>query len=79
MGSESALEGKKMGSLYSAAKFGLRGFAQSVREECRNSDVRVSIVNPGLVRTPFFENLNFGKELCLMVAKYFLIKNYLCK
>ena len=59
MGSESALEGKKMGSLYSAAKFGLRGFAQSVREECRNSDVRVSIVNPGLVRTPFFENLNF--------------------
>tara|TARA_Y100000739_G_scaffold163873_1_gene141930 strand:+ start:478 stop:1182 length:705 start_codon:yes stop_codon:yes gene_type:complete len=59
MGSESALEGKRMGSLYSAAKFGLRGFAQSVREECRNSDVRVSIVNPGLVRTPFFENLNF--------------------
>ena len=59
MGSESALEGKKMGSLYSAAKFGLRGFAQSVREECRNSNVRVSIVNPGLVRTPFFDNLDF--------------------
>ena len=60
MGSESGLRGAKKGSLYSAAKFGLRGFAQGIREECATKDVRVSIVNPGMVRTPFFETLNFA-------------------
>ncbi|MGC6415728.1 MAG: SDR family oxidoreductase [Bradymonadia bacterium] len=60
LGSESALTGAKLGSLYCTAKFGLRGLAQSLRAECANKNVRVSIVNPGLVRTPFFEKQSFG-------------------
>ena len=59
IGSESALKGKKFGSLYSACKFGLRGFSQSIREETLNNNVKVSIINPGMVKTPFFKELNF--------------------
>lgn len=59
MGSESALRGGKRGSIYCAAKFGLRGFSQSLRQECAASGVRVTIIHPGMVRTPFFDHLDF--------------------
>ena len=59
MGSEAALRGTRQGTLYCAAKFGLRGFAQALRAECARRGVRVGIVNPGMVRTPFFEDLEF--------------------
>ena len=59
LGSEAALAGKRKGTLYSAAKFGLRGFAQALRDEVGTSGVGVSVINPGLVRTPFFDNLDF--------------------
>ena len=60
IGSEAALKGGKKGSLYCAAKFGLRGFAQTIREECSGKGIRVSLINPGMVRTEFFKNLEFG-------------------
>ena len=59
MGSEAALRGSKRGSIYCAAKFGLRGFAQSLRQECAASGVRVTIIHPGMVRTSFFDSLDF--------------------
>ena len=59
IGSESALKGNKNGSLYSAAKFGLRGFSQSIREESCSKNIHVSLINPGMVRTSFFNNLDF--------------------
>jgi len=59
MGSESARSGGKRGAVYAAAKFGLRGLAQSLRHECAASGIRVSIVNPGMVKTPFFDQLDF--------------------
>jgi 3-hydroxy acid dehydrogenase/malonic semialdehyde reductase len=59
MGSESALSGARQGSLYCAAKFALRGLSQSLRAECGRRGVRVSLINPGMVRTPFFDQLNF--------------------
>lgn len=57
--SESALQGGRFGSVYSAAKFGIRGAAQSLRHECASSNCHVGIVNPGMVRTGFFDELNF--------------------
>ena len=63
LGSEAALEGKRRASLYSAAKFGLRGFAQSLRDECGNAGIRVCMINPGFVRSPFFDSLNFEPGL----------------
>ena len=59
IGSESALKGGKNGSLYSAAKFGLRGFSQSIRKESCSKNIHVSLINPGMVRTSFFNNLDF--------------------
>jgi len=60
MGSESALQGGRQGSVYCAAKFGLRGFAQALREECSGANLHIGIVNPGMVRTRFFDDLNFA-------------------
>jgi len=60
IGSEAALRGTQKGSLYCASKFALRGFAQALREENARAGVRISIVNPGMVRTPFFEELDFA-------------------
>jgi len=59
IGSEAALKGTRKGAVYCASKFALRGFTQALREECGNSHVRVCLINPGMVKTPFFEQLNF--------------------
>lgn len=59
VGSESALQAGRQGSLYSAAKFGLRGAAQALRQELSGANVHVGIVHPGLTRTGFFDALHF--------------------
>lgn len=49
----SSLAGKAAssgGSLYSATKFGLRGFALALREDLRPHGVGVSLVSPGFIR-----------------------------
>ncbi len=60
IGSESALKGGKKGAIYSASKFALRGFAQAIREECSSAHVGVTIINPGMVNTAFFDHLDFS-------------------
>ena len=60
IGSESALQAGKKGALYSAAKYGTRGFCQSLREDCSNDGIQVSLINPGMVRSPFFDDLSFA-------------------
>ena len=40
-----------MSSLYSASKFGVRGFSLSLRRELRGTGVNVSLVSPGFIRT----------------------------
>jgi short-subunit dehydrogenase len=42
--------GSPRSSVYSATKFGLRGFAQSLRQDLRPSGVGVSAIFPGFVR-----------------------------
>ena len=59
IGSEAGLLGAKNGSLYCTAKFGLRGFSDALSKDVVNKNIRVSIINPGMIRTNFFENLNF--------------------
>ncbi|MCK4708576.1 MAG: SDR family NAD(P)-dependent oxidoreductase [Gammaproteobacteria bacterium] len=59
IGSESALNAGKKGTLYSSAKFGIRGLALSLREDCSKDGINVSLINPGMVKTPFFDNQNF--------------------
>ena len=59
IGSESSIKPSKFSSLYSACKFGLRGFVKSIRLETSNNNIMVSIVNPGIVKTSFYDNLKF--------------------
>jgi short-subunit dehydrogenase len=60
IGSEAALNGGRKGAVYSACKFGLRGLAQSLREECSARGVRISLINPGMVDTAFYDGLDFA-------------------
>lgn len=60
IGSEAALKGSRNGSIYCASKFALRGFTQALRDECGKTGVRVSLVNPGMVDTAFFDTLQFN-------------------
>ncbi|MBX2849503.1 MAG: SDR family NAD(P)-dependent oxidoreductase [Acidiferrobacterales bacterium] len=62
IGSESALQGAKQGTVYCASKFAIRGLAQSLRAECANADIRVILINPGAVDTDFFADLNFQPQ-----------------
>ncbi|MEA2443832.1 MAG: hypothetical protein QOJ12_1124 [Thermoleophilales bacterium] len=47
------------GSLYSATKWAVTGMGESLRQEVRQdegSQVRVTLIEPGMVDTPFFDN-----------------------
>ena len=59
IGSTSALQGARYSSLYSAAKFALRGIAQALSHEVAGANCHVGIVQPGMVRTDFFDQLDF--------------------
>jgi NADP-dependent 3-hydroxy acid dehydrogenase YdfG len=44
------------GSLYSASKFAVTAMGESLRQELNGTGVRVTVVEPGMVDTPFFDN-----------------------
>lgn len=44
------------GSMYSATKWAVSAIGYGVREELRGSGVRVTLIEPGAVDTPFFDN-----------------------
>jgi NADP-dependent 3-hydroxy acid dehydrogenase YdfG len=50
------------GSLYSATKHAVTGMGESLRQELRQeeSSIRVTLVEPGMVDTPFFDNRPTG-------------------
>jgi NADP-dependent 3-hydroxy acid dehydrogenase YdfG len=52
--STASLRGVPAETVYCAAKWGVRGFTQGLREEAATSDVRVTAVLPGGVDTPFW-------------------------
>jgi NADP-dependent 3-hydroxy acid dehydrogenase YdfG len=51
------------GSLYSATKWAVTGMGESLRQELRQSadaPIRVTLIEPGMVDTPFFDNRPTG-------------------
>jgi NADP-dependent 3-hydroxy acid dehydrogenase YdfG len=44
------------GSLYSATKWAVTAMGESARQELNGSGVRVTLIEPGMVDTPFFTN-----------------------
>jgi 3-oxoacyl-[acyl-carrier protein] reductase len=61
--STSGLSGGKMSTAYSGSKFALRGMTECWRAELRPHDVRVTLVNPSEVQTPFFTKMGRQQEL----------------
>lgn len=43
------------GSMYSATKWAVSAIGYGAREELRGSGVRVTLIEPGMVDTPFFD------------------------
>ncbi len=44
------------GSLYSATKWAVTAMGEALRQEVADTDIRVTLVEPGMVDTPFFDN-----------------------
>src|SRR5699024_6079817 len=43
------------GSMYSATKWAVTAIGYGLREELRGSGIRVTLIEPGMVDTPFFD------------------------
>src|SRR5882757_4399897 len=44
------------GSLYSCTKWAITAMGEAVRQELNDTGVRVTVIEPGMVETPFFDN-----------------------
>ena len=49
------------GSLYSSTKWAVTGMGESVRQELNGTGVRTTLIEPGMVDTPFFDNPGEGR------------------
>jgi NADP-dependent 3-hydroxy acid dehydrogenase YdfG len=49
------------GSLYSSTKWAITGMGESLRQDVNDTGIRVTLVEPGQVDTPFFENPGEGR------------------
>lgn len=52
--------GSRNHSIYCASKFALAGFSESLAYELEGSGVGVTLVNPGIIDTPFFDHASFA-------------------
>jgi NADP-dependent 3-hydroxy acid dehydrogenase YdfG len=49
------------GSLYSSTKWAITGMGESLRQDVNDTGIRVTLVEPGQVNTPFFEQPSEGR------------------
>jgi len=54
----SSVAGRRVlaGSLYAATKWAVTAMGEAVRQEVNDTGVRVTLIEPGMVDTPFFDN-----------------------
>jgi NADP-dependent 3-hydroxy acid dehydrogenase YdfG len=52
-----------VGSLYSATKFAVGAMAEAARKELNGTGCRVTLISPGTVETPFYDNPVGGEQL----------------
>ena len=48
------------GSLYSATKHAVTAMGEALRQEVAETDIKVTLIEPGMVDTPFFDNRPTG-------------------
>ena len=59
IGSQASYEAGRNGAVYCASKFGLRGFVLALRQNLARSGIQVTLLNPGMTQTDFYEKTNF--------------------
>ena len=64
MNSVAGKQGYPYSAAYVASKYGMRGLADSLREELREDNIKVISIHPGAVDTPFWDGtgVNFPRE-----------------
>lgn len=80
IGSILGITTRSEGTAYSATKYGIQGFSESLMKELRGDRIKVTCVNPGSIKTDFFEssgieshkNMLHPKELAKTIV--FLLK-----
>lgn len=80
IGSILGITTRSEGTAYSATKYGIQGFSESLMKELRGDRIKVTCVNPGSIETDFFEssgieshkNMLHPKELAKTIE--FLLK-----
>ena len=73
IGSLAGLFGLPYQSMYSASKYAIEGYSQSLRMELRNTGVKVVVINPGDFKTGFTgsrEKTAFGMSNSALEAEY---------
>lgn len=61
--STAALRGKKNESIYNAAKWGARGYLESLREELCDKKIEIINIFPGGMKTPFWKESKSGYDV----------------
>ena len=57
------------GSLYSSTKWAITGMGESLRQEVNGTGIRVTVVEPGQVETPFFDTPGEGRMTAEDIAR----------
>ena len=67
----SSLAGRRplKGSLYSCTKFAVTAMGEAARQELNGTGVRVTLIEPGQVETPFFERPGEGRLVADDIAR----------
>lgn len=81
IGSVSGINGIKNQSVYSSSKHGLVGFSESLSQELEKDGILVSIINPGGIDTPLWNEKNKydgNKEDMLQTTDIVNIIEYIC-
>jgi NADP-dependent 3-hydroxy acid dehydrogenase YdfG len=60
------------GSLYSSTKWAVTGMGESLRQEVADTPIKVTLIEPGMVDTPFFDNPVSGGLTADDIARWVL-------
>ncbi len=61
--STAALKGKKNETIYNAAKWGARGYLESLRDELCDKNIEIINIFPGGMKTPFWKETQSGYDV----------------
>ncbi|MGD6815636.1 SDR family NAD(P)-dependent oxidoreductase [Metabacillus sp. 84] len=66
-------------SLYAATKHAVLGFSNSLRMECTGTGIKVTTVNPGPIRTDFFETADESGDYTKNVERWMLTPDFVAE